>query len=478
MRIDKNATITTLNSENNKLDLALTKNLSQISNLESAMLDPRCAGKAYSAMADRIRNLRIPVAKTHNVVFEAILGANQQNISEISSLPETSSGVLDTDECDRMIGELESQNRQFQYRQGALDKDSTSFRLNFWGYHNLIDVNNGAIAELRSKKDAATRYAAKSSSLYDSAKQSVSDLLQKSTNSINSYLNAGTYGDTSWTKDLSKKYKDSVMKQYDRYMIKMSLEYPDDAFLSDDNKFIYYNGKKWAIDGPLNEIPDLGTPDSPVMSAGYKTVDTKTITIHRFNLGMFLAGMGKNAEGGKPDCDARLKYSDKAATQWTFGSFVADAVGNTLGSFEKYEFTLVFKENGSGGQRVSLYSKDAKYTDHTWVGRNPMWGKTISAEAYKAVTGKDTSLFRNYDVVCKFDPERKKEDSYTKYHYFTEEGKMESKFIQYPKDKVVIKVDFGQTEVVDVTDWYFNGKPGLVDKSIAEEIKEGLSNNG
>lgn len=479
MRIDKTATIEALTSENDLLDTALFENLYQIVNLESALLDPRCAGNAYSSIADRIRNLRIPAAKTHNIVFEATIGANQLNIAEISSLPETGSGVLDTDECDKMILELENMNKQFQTMQDALNKNKKASSSQFMGFSNLIEVNNNAITELQAKKDAALQYAAKSSSFYAEAKQFAESLLQQSTNTATSYLNTGTYGDTSWTKDLSTAYENSIMKQYDRYMIKVSAEFPEEAFLSDDYKSIYHNGKKWAIDGPVNEFPTFGSADSPAMTAAYVTVDTKTITVYHFNRAMFYANIGRNAESTKPNCDPRLKYSAQAVAEWNLASLVFDTVGNYSTANEKYEFTLQFKENGIGGQHVSLYSRDEKYVDtHSWVGRSgSYYGHMGSESVYTAVTGKDTSFPNTYDLVYFPDAKKQEDGAPTHYHYFTEDGKMRKGFIRYPDDKVVVKVNLGSTEVVDVTDWYFNAEHGFVDKEVVRKVREELSIN-
>lgn len=69
---------------------------------------------------------------------------------------------------------------------------------------------------------------------------------------------------------------------------------------------------------------------------------------------------------------------------------------------------------------------------------------------------------------------RDADDAYTKQYYFNEEGDLKWGLIQYPEDKIEIKVNLGINETIDVTEWYFGGKEGGAPGFIEDGIKKNL----
>lgn len=461
MRIEIATAIDALNAENVAIDDQLNKNTVQIRNLAFALSDPRCISTAYSALACRIRDIRIPTAQAHNIAFETIRGANEQNIAALSALPQTSSGVLDTDECDRMIADLKAQNQVLTaLRDSAASSKSSNGRALFGGYYSsAIYVNNGMIADMEAKKAAATEYEALSNSLYSGAEQVIADLLQKSTDSINSYLKTETYGDIGWTAGIGDSYKQSLLKQYDRYMLKLSEENPETAYLSDDFQCIYYQGQKWEIYDPTQSVERLGTESQPVYSANWMQYGALSLdTYEYFNLARFGANFGANMSDPKPKHydDTGLGGGGVALTSGL--SALSDVFGNAADSMERHNFDLCFEKNGAGGYRVQLLGRNEDYVNsHTWIGKNGTMGSIAAADVYDHITGSERYLTFGfeYDVVCRFDETRLDKNAYTHYYYFKEDGEMQTALVRYQEDEVEITTGFSFGERLDITDWYF-----------------------
>lgn len=86
----------------------------QISTLEGALQDGALQGKAYERIRDEITTLRLPLAKAQHNVFEALRYGNDDNLTAVSALPETSPGVADTDEAQQKIDTLNRMNEGYE----------------------------------------------------------------------------------------------------------------------------------------------------------------------------------------------------------------------------------------------------------------------------------------------------------------------------------------------------------------------------
>ncbi|MDR2713980.1 MAG: hypothetical protein LBB42_00375 [Coriobacteriales bacterium] len=475
-------TVQELILENKEIEAELKLNSSQIKNLQSALLDPRCTGNAYETIKNNLASLRLPTAKAHNAVLEAILHANETNITELRNLPTTSLGVLSTDKCNSLIAEFTKQNqeltKQAQQEQASSIAYSSSVNNEFFG---MISSNLRAIEELKKKITTANTYNVRSKTMYETARKLVESVLKKSTDSVKSYLATGTYGDISWKEDA-----DNIYRLSDDYLKSLSRLNEGSVYISDDKQYLFFEGKKWKIASPYDRAvvdSDFGVFTAPE-DLTYSTSATVLFSNEEFCYGQFLANFGNNSHNVTPDQEQGKGYTNLSVSQENIFAlnavtFLSGEFDNAASAMKKYEFALQFEECETGGQRVRILGKDSRLTGISILSQIDIHnGNDIAAAAYSKVTGKDSKWYLNYDVVFKFDKARNNPDAFMKEYYFNEQGEMMERLIRYPDDKLEISVNLGLAEKVDITDYFFQEahygrKVSASDKSmIMEGIKE------
>lgn len=73
----------------------------------------RASGESYSAFRDRVRSLRLPLVEAHRAAFDVMYACNEENVAKVSTLPETSPGISDTDEAQAKIERLQELNQAY-----------------------------------------------------------------------------------------------------------------------------------------------------------------------------------------------------------------------------------------------------------------------------------------------------------------------------------------------------------------------------
>jgi hypothetical protein len=373
--------------------------------------------------------------------------------------------VLDVGECESEKERLELLNQNLSFKQNEARKKNDLTMEMF--YYNMILTNHKMIGEYQKKIQAAGDYSSLSASLYASAKQSVSTLLDKSTESVDNYVKtstpfkAGSYGDTSWMDGITAAYKASQMNQQYRYLQKLSGENEGSVYVSNDNKYLFYNGEKWTITGPDDYAATADVPAEPV----FKNTTTSTIvpfSESQFNIFYFMANFGASGDytSAQPSDGVPMEINKAGVTQGV--GWAADIFSVAADSMEKYDFAFKFEVDGNGEKRAYILGRDDRLAGgySSVVGKDIVEGHSVAANAYEYFSG-DKVLdipFADwpYDIQWDLDPARNAPDAYTIQYYFDDKGKMKLFFPRYTEDKIMISVAFSDTKDIDITDWFFN----------------------
>ena len=218
MRIAKAQTIGTLQMENAKLAQQVTRCVQQKGKLANFTVG-ELRGKSASSARETIR-MRAAILEAHKSFYDRLLVANNRNKSLVAALPETSSGVLDTDVATRrrdaarqQIGVLESQRAQAlrsarsineticRAFEGSADvvAGTTTSLANLdaiGGYYDvLIEAQRNIVRLNEEILEKAERYDRESSDAYRAVDTSA---LGRSVESSKSFLSGKGWGDVSW----------------------------------------------------------------------------------------------------------------------------------------------------------------------------------------------------------------------------------------------------------------------------------------
>ncbi len=474
MRIDKGTARDLLVSENRSIDEQLSLNSAQVHKLTAVLSDERCSSDAYSAIAERVRGLRIPVAKAQFLALEAVRAGNEQNLAAIDALPETSPGILDTDTCQAMIDEVMLQNQRLYAQQESCQKgglgESGSGAL-FTLYSSMLSMNDAIVSRMNAMVDAAYTYEAASAAYYSAAQDSASSALRGATESVSSYLTLGTFGDTSWVAGAQEGYDKACVRQVERVMLGLSKD--GTMYLSPDFQHIYYNGKKWKIDSFLEEVDEYDKKPRISQSWG-DPLHTVKMPFSVFNLAEFLAyfGNGTSNPNATQEKSKGTQLSSKNGSTMAGLAIGAEVVGTAASSKHDYEIAFKFFDNGIGGYRVSILGKE-EYPTGARSLSTTYWkpgAHMIAAEMYEKYSGKSSFIETRYDISIEYDADRQAEGAYTSSFCFNDSGELVEKVIRYPKDRIVINVDAGLTESIDITDAVFANATGSPDKGFQDAI--------
>lgn len=177
----------------------------QISTLEGALQDGALQGKAYERIRDEITTLRLPLAKAqHNNVFEALRYGNDDNLTAVSALPETSPGVADTDEAQQKIDTLNRMNEGYEQQIEQAGSDAGRVRSQC---QPLINANNEIIKKMQNTISKIQAYATASSGFYSEANAAM-QTLAAADQSVTSYTSGKGYGNLDWVTKATGDYSD------------------------------------------------------------------------------------------------------------------------------------------------------------------------------------------------------------------------------------------------------------------------------
>lgn len=152
-------------------------------------------GESYSAFRDRVRSLRLPLVEAHRAAFDVMYACNEENVAKVSTLPETSPGIADTDEAQAKIERLQELNQAYMRLIDADPPGTSNDAVR--SVEGAIRVNEDLIASLRDVIYQIEDYAARSVGIYARARSAV-DVLREAGASVKSCLVGNGYGDLSW----------------------------------------------------------------------------------------------------------------------------------------------------------------------------------------------------------------------------------------------------------------------------------------
>ena len=218
MRIAKAQAIDMLQMENAKLAQQVTRCVQQRGKLANFTMG-ELRGKSASSARETIR-MRAAILEAHKSFYDRLLAANNKNKSLVAALPETSSGVLDTDEATRrrdaarqQISVLESQRAQALRSARSINETicravegsagvvggtvATLTNLDaIGGYYDVLIEAQRNIVRLNERiLEKAERYDRESSDAYRAVDTSA---LGRSVESSKSFLDGKGWGDVSW----------------------------------------------------------------------------------------------------------------------------------------------------------------------------------------------------------------------------------------------------------------------------------------
>ncbi|MEE1159154.1 MAG: hypothetical protein UHS51_07000, partial [Atopobiaceae bacterium] len=218
MRIVKAQAIGMLQMENAKLAQQVTRCVQQRGKLANFTMG-ELRGKSASSARETIR-MRAAILEAHKSFYDRLLAANNKNKSLVAALPETSSGVLDTDEATRrrdaarqQISVLESQRAQALRSARSINETicravegsagvvggtvATLTNLDaIGGYYDVLIEAQRNIVRLNERiLEKAERYDRESSDAYRAVDTSA---LGRSVESSKSFLAGKGWGDVSW----------------------------------------------------------------------------------------------------------------------------------------------------------------------------------------------------------------------------------------------------------------------------------------
>lgn len=162
------------------------------------------SGKAPLALISQIRG-QVPVLHAYKVFFESLREAEKDNASEIDCLPETSPGVLDTDEAQDRIDQAREEIRRLED-----ERDETIDNLNRASvlcsvitiddsavsayYSLLIEAQNLIIHHYESILEAYDAYGVAAQRIYEGVDRAPFDTAQLSVSSYNATHSWGVRG--------------------------------------------------------------------------------------------------------------------------------------------------------------------------------------------------------------------------------------------------------------------------------------------
>ena len=462
MKINKTAANTILSSENASIDVAMITCMDQIQGMQTAipcgqMSSPlTLSGQAFQALADRTQNLRLPAAQGHLAALDAIREANVQNMAAIAALPETSAGILDTDLCAELIADLQMQNNNLRdqeqwYSTRMIGEDSWMYASVFSNICSMISKNDDMIQELQDKITAAEEYDRASSSFYSDATGKASDILEKSTNSIKGFLANGSYGDISWRSDIDDAYKNASDKLRDRILLELSNTGDGIAIISDDLKYIYYKGVKWAIARP-GDLDTIGP--GPVFNNPFKDIDIIYLEGDLlFSWARFLSSQAPVDSILDPTEGSPISTAGKGAQEEKNYEALSIFENSVFNALDKAHIHLVFSSNGidnrvtilGGMSHETLISYD-EY-NHSNTGNTRICLSTAydyCDSYYFKNTGQHLDPEKKYKVIYMPDPER------SKFHkggntyellYYDDKGTLMSMPKPWPNDRLDIEIN-------------------------------------
>ena len=226
MRVTIEDTASALEGESESLSGKVNAAEEQISRMSNALQSPELAGEGYAAIRSVARDLAVPAAKAYYVAFDAMNSACTADAQAVRGLPQSSSGVCDTDEFQKKIAAVQSDIEETQRRiaqnranagssstNGSSSSSSggTSTSQDTTAYVNtqvdeaLLESDEAEKQGYEDDLKKAQEYDENSASTYSSAQDAVSTM-KSAADSVSSYLAGNGYGDTSWAAGVDDAY--------------------------------------------------------------------------------------------------------------------------------------------------------------------------------------------------------------------------------------------------------------------------------
>lgn len=225
-RVTIEATASALEGESESLSGKVDAAEEQISRMANALQSPELAGEGYAAIRSVARDLAVPAAKAYYVAFDAMNSACTADAQAVRGLPQSSSGVCDTDEFQKKIEAVQSDIEETQRRitQNRANAGGTSTNGSSGSSSGGTNTSQDTTANVNTQVDEALlesektekqgyeddlkkaqEYDEASASTYSSAQDAVSTM-KSAADSVSSYLAGNGYGDTSWAAGVDDAY--------------------------------------------------------------------------------------------------------------------------------------------------------------------------------------------------------------------------------------------------------------------------------
>lgn len=226
MRIVKQQACSVLQKEISQLVTQCQRCNRQVEKLSSLSL-AGVSGKSVDAAEERMR-MQASVAQAHRAFFGELLSADRKNLQLVTALPETSPGVLDTNEAQERMDQAQRTKETLERQRddavaraqsaNALAMESveegepvslidvsgiaTTYQRLIAVQENIIKRNERILLRARQyERDAAAAYHGIETSYVVAARRSTC-----------CYLNSGTWGEQSWTNRLSLHISASALR--------------------------------------------------------------------------------------------------------------------------------------------------------------------------------------------------------------------------------------------------------------------------
>lgn len=225
-RVTIEATASALEGESESLSGKVDAAEEQISRMANALQSPELAGEGYAAIRSVARDLAVPAAKAYYVAFDAMNSACTADAQAVRGLPQSSSGVCDTDEFQKKIEAVQSDIEETQRRitQNRANAGGTSTNGSSGSSSGGTNTSQDTTANVNTQVDEALlesektekqgyeddlkkaqEYDEASASTYSSVQDAVSTM-KSAADSVSSYLAGNGYGDTSWAAGVDDAY--------------------------------------------------------------------------------------------------------------------------------------------------------------------------------------------------------------------------------------------------------------------------------
>lgn len=225
-RVTIEATASALEGESESLSGKVDAAEEQISRMANALQSPELAGEGYAAIRSVARDLAVPAAKAYYVAFDAMNSACTADAQAVRGLPQSSSGVCDTDEFQKKIEAVQSDIEETQRRiaqnranaggtstngssgsssGGTNTSQDTTANVNIQVDEALLESDKAEKQGYEDDLKKAQEYDEASASTYSSAQDAVSTM-KSAADSVSSYLAGNGYGDTSWAAGVDDAY--------------------------------------------------------------------------------------------------------------------------------------------------------------------------------------------------------------------------------------------------------------------------------